>query len=111
MPDHSAFELDVIAYDPFAGDFGGSDDRDFSDKMARAAKDHPDCQNCGEVILKGERHRHKVAKFDGEMMSWRWCWQCCVAMAAVWLPWDGKSDLHQTEIERRNSIRIPECPT
>lgn len=99
------FERDVVAYDPFAGDFGGSDDRDFSDKMVTAAKEHEDCHNCGGTIAKGERHRHKVSKFDGDLMAWRWCWACCVAMARVWSDDDGRDTPPWQEIEDRHELR------
>lgn len=79
------FEADVLAYDPFAGDFGGSGDRTLSDRMVKAAKHHADCHNCGGPIAKGERHRSRSDIFDGEMHSFRWCWSCCTAMARVWL--------------------------
>ncbi|MBG7616517.1 hypothetical protein IWC96_14660 [Brevundimonas sp. BAL450] len=83
----AAFEADVLAYDPFAGDFGGSDDQPFVDKMVTARKPHPECHCCAGPIQMGERHRYKCDKYDGELMSWRWCWACCVAMARSWLPW------------------------
>jgi hypothetical protein len=85
----AAFEDDVLAYDPFAGDFGGSDDQPFVDKMVKARKPHPECHYCKWPIQMGERHRYKCDKYDGELMNWRWCWACCVAMARSWLSWSG----------------------
>lgn len=81
------FEADVVAYDPFAGDFGGSDDKTFVDKMVTARKPHPECHYCGGAIEPGERHRYRCDRFDGDLTSWRWCWACCVAMARTRLPW------------------------
>lgn len=102
----AAFESDVLAYDPFAGDFGGSDDQSFVDKMVTARKPHPGCHCCGGPIQMGERHRYKCDKYDGELMSWRWCWACCVAMARSWLPWtDHEAEPPYQEIEDRHSIR------
>lgn len=101
------FEEDAVAYDPFAGDFGGSDDKPFVDKMVTARKPHPECHCCASPIEMGERHRYKCDKYDGELMSWRWCWACCVAMARSWLPWDDfEKDPPYQEIEDRFSRRF-----
>ena len=100
------FEADVLAYDPFAGDFGGSDDMPFVDKMVRARKPHSGCHCCGDSIEAGERHRYKCDKYDGELMSWRWCWACCVAMARSWLGWDGEGEAPYAEIEERSYSRF-----
>lgn len=81
---HADFENDVVAFDPFAGDFGGTDDREFVDKMVTARKPHAECHCCAGSIETGERHRYKCAKYDGDLMNWRWCWACCVAMAISW---------------------------
>lgn len=83
----ATFERDVLAYNPFEGDFGEPGDRPLTDKMVTAAKAHPECHCCGCPIEKGERHRYKAEISDGELMDWRWCWACCVAMCEVWNPW------------------------
>lgn len=103
----AAFEDDVIAYDPFAGDFGGSDDKPFVDKMVTARRPHRECHCCGSSIDMGERHRYKCDKYDGELMSWLWCWACCVAMARSWASWTNhEADPPYQEIEDRSSIRF-----
>jgi hypothetical protein len=81
---YEIFEADVLAYDPFAGDFGDPSGRLLSDKMVRAAKTHDGCHICAGPVAKGDRHRSRVEIFDGEMLSFRWCWSCCTAMARNW---------------------------
>lgn len=73
-------EADVLAYDPFDGDFGEPGDRTLLDKMATARKSGP-CHLCDGEIVPGERVRRRTDIADGEMMSFRWCNACCVAMA------------------------------
>jgi hypothetical protein len=99
------FERDVLRYDPFAGDFGGQDDKVFRDGMIRAAKDHEGCHICGGTIRNGERHRHRVEKFDGDLATFRWCWACCTAMARVWTGYDQPNEeLPHEEIYRRQDL-------
>lgn len=78
-------EDDCLACDPFEGDFGGSGDADaiLQDKMVKAAKFHEcKCHLCAGSIQKGERHRYRVEIYDGEMETFRWCEECCAAMAS-----------------------------
>lgn len=110
----AAFEADALAYDAFAGDFGGSDDQPFVDKMVTARKPHSECHCCSGPIQMGERHRYKCDKYDGELMNWRWCWACCVAMARSWMPWGEHEETPPyQEIEDRFSRRFatPSTPT
>ena len=81
-----AFDEDRCkAYDVFAGDFGSPGDRLLQDSIVTAAKTHKlRCHTCGGVILKGERHRVRTEIVDGELMAYRWCGLCCVAMARSW---------------------------
>lgn len=76
-------DADVLAYDPFDGDFGEPGDRTLLDKMAVARKSGP-CHLCDGEIVPGERVRRRTDIADGEMMSFRWCNACCVAMAQSW---------------------------
>ena len=69
----------ILEFDPFEGDFGMPDDIVFSNKMVVARKPGP-CAHCGLEIVKGERVRSQSSKFDGELMSHRWCALCCGAM-------------------------------
>ena len=70
----------VLAFDPFEGDFGAPGDKVFSNRMCIARKPGP-CSHCAGEIAKGERIRRQTSKFDGELMSHRWCALCCNAMA------------------------------
>lgn len=70
----------ILSIDPFAGDFGGTDDKLFSDRFVTSAKFHvAACNICCEDIVKTERHRVIRQKFDGEMRTYRFCYLCCVA--------------------------------
>jgi hypothetical protein len=65
--------------DPFGGDFGDPSDKTLSDKMVYARKKHQ-CFWCGEKIERKELHRLRVDIIDGELISYRWCANCCSAM-------------------------------
>lgn len=45
---------------------------------------------CRQEIVPGERARLLAAVFDGTLMSYRWCSECCAAMAASWTD-DGRA--------------------
>ena len=70
----------TLAFDPFQGDFGDQGDRVLRDRMGVARKAGP-CNDCAQQIEPGERVRLMTARFDGELMSYRWCALCCAAMA------------------------------
>lgn len=77
---------DVLSCDPFEGDYGGAGDNDgiLRDKIVRANKRHVGaCHLCGGDIEKGARHRSRSEVYDGDLMHFRWCPDCCAAMAAV----------------------------
>ena len=76
-------EPDCLACDPFEGDFGEPGDRTLKDKIITARKAGP-CHLCGQEIQPGERVRSRADIFDGELMSFRWCNLCCVAMGKSW---------------------------
>lgn len=71
---------DVLAHDPFQGDFGGPDDRTLRDKIVTARK-IAECHDCGEMIVPRTMIRSRVDIADGELMSFKWCTACCEAMA------------------------------
>ena len=73
-------DQEILEFDPFEGDFGMPGDKVFTNRMAVARKPGP-CSCCGAEIVKGERVRRQVSKFDGELMTHRWCALCCKAMA------------------------------
>lgn len=69
----------ILSTDPFHGDFGEQDDRIFSDRIGFARKEG-ECSFCDSIIRPGDQQRRMSAKFDGEMMSHRWCLECCMEM-------------------------------
>jgi hypothetical protein len=73
-------DFEILDFDPFEGDFGAPGDKVFTNRMVVARKPGP-CSHCGSEITKGERVRRQVSKFDGELMTHRWCGLCCKAMA------------------------------
>lgn len=66
-------------YDPFSSDFGECGDITFSDKMVKSRKEYV-CGHCKGDIKNGEIHRNLNAKIEGQLMSYRWCADCCAAM-------------------------------
>lgn len=75
--DHDA----ALEFDLFAGDFGDSDDVELSNKIVTGRGEYT-CFICYGPIVKGEVHRSAVHKFDGELMTYRVCNECCKAMAS-----------------------------
>lgn len=84
----------ILEFDPFEGDFGMPGDKVFSNKMVIARKPGP-CAHCGLKILKKERVRRQASKFDGEMMTHRWCAACCSAMVEYSSCEDGAGDTYE----------------
>jgi hypothetical protein len=76
-------EADALAYDPFADSFGGSGryDRCLRDTIVTARKTFW-CHMCGGDVAPGTRSRARTDIFDGELVMYRWCAECCLAMAA-----------------------------
>lgn len=70
----------ALHYDPFAGDFGGDHNVHFRDLIVTFRAQHW-CHMCQCGIAKGTRGRLSVWKFDGEVITYRWCTECCEAMA------------------------------
>lgn len=93
---------EILAFDPFEGDFGSPDDRVFANKMVTARKLGP-CSNCGAEIQPTERVRRQTSKFDGELMTHRWCHLCCDAMANYQsqLSDENRDDLPDYELRAR----------
>ena len=71
----------ALEFDLFAGDFGGSDDVELSNKIVTGRGEYT-CFICFGAIVKGEVHRSAKHKFDGELMSYRVCNEFCKAMAS-----------------------------
>ena len=73
----------ALLYDPFAGDIVHPDElTNLRDGMVttRVAREAPACHMCSGPIAAGERIRHHVAIFNGDLADYRWCALCCAAM-------------------------------
>ena len=68
---------------PFEGDFGEPGDRILQDKIVTTRKP-AQCGCCHGTTEVGERTRSIKAVFDGQLMSYRFCSECCHAMACMW---------------------------
>ena len=97
----------ALSFDPFEGDFGDQSDRVLSDKFVNTRKPGT-CSHCGFEIVKGERARSMSAKFDGQLMAYRWCAWCCAAMARCAEEYDDDVDIEHdpawAEYERRTGL-------
>lgn len=74
-------EAACLAVDPFDGDFGSPGDRVFRDKICTCIVSPKGCIWCEGTVEVGTRYRSVVAKFDGELRTYRYCTHCCAAMA------------------------------
>ena len=72
---------DALEFDLFEGDFGTPGDTERSNKIVTGRREYK-CHICAGPIAKGEVHRSAKWKFDGELMPYRCCNACCVAMVA-----------------------------
>ena len=72
----------VLEFDPFEGDFGDQGDLVLSDKIVKVRKER-ECSHCGSLIKIEEYARSMSAKFDGELMSYTWCSECCDLMHTI----------------------------
>jgi len=72
-------EKDVLAYDPFAEDYGGNGDRIFRDKIV-IVKVPSHCFICNNLTVIGTRVRSRVEIYDGEFHTSIFCHECCKAM-------------------------------
>jgi hypothetical protein len=70
----------ALLYDPFEGDMGGPDDLMLRDKFVKTRSVHV-CHICDFVIPIKSICRSTTWKFDGELMSYWYCPDCCKAMA------------------------------
>lgn len=97
-------EAECLKVNPFEGDFGSPGDCVLKDKIATARKGG-DCGMCRQEIVPGHRVRLLAAKFDGSLMSYRWCAACCAAMAASWTDngeaWEERIRIGDTPKERQ----------
>lgn len=79
----SKWERDVLVYNPFEGDFGDPSDITFRDRLVKARKQYT-CQHCCDTIFTTEQYRYIVARFDGCLRVYRYCFDCCDAMSSSW---------------------------
>lgn len=70
----------ALYFNPFEGDFGSCGDRTLKDKIVKFRKPHA-CHICDAETTVGETGRNLVEIFDGEIWSFYFCHECCVAMA------------------------------
>jgi len=76
-------EQACLDLNPFDGDFGCQGDITFSDRIS-VARTPAVCRDCAGLIQPREQQRRQEAKFDGQLRVYRWCVQCCRAMALSW---------------------------
>lgn len=93
----------ILSFDPFEGDFGEQSDKVLTNKMVVARKEGP-CAHCGLQIQKGERVRSQSSKFDGQLMSHRWCALCCAAMVLYFPDDDDEDSEVGAEYEARSGL-------
>lgn len=97
---------DCLAYDPFEGEDDGA--RTLADKFVRTRKVAV-CQECAGNIPVGSEVRSMTEVCDGEIGTFRWCPECCAAMAASWE--DGGESLEarvSLGMERRRALQETE---
>lgn len=91
-------EAECLQTNPFEGDFGSPGDKVLKDKIGTARK-IGSCDMCSQEIHPGCRQRMLTAVFDGDLRSYRWCSECCAAMAASWhddgVAWETRVSLGQ----------------
>lgn len=61
---------------------GVVDERSIEDVIPDELREFTQCHICAGPIVKGEEHRSARYKFDGEIMGYRCCNTCCIAMAS-----------------------------
>lgn len=84
-----------LYFNPFEGDFGEPGDRTLKDKIVKFRKPHV-CHICDGDIKVGELGRNLVEVFDGDIGSFYFCHDCCVAMSESV---DGDEDQDEDEDE------------
>jgi hypothetical protein len=73
---------DCLDFDPFEGDFGDQGDKTFKDKIVKGRKEKA-CFHCEKKILVGEIHRNRIDLSGGEILTFRWCNECCDLMRKI----------------------------
>lgn len=73
------WEAACLADDPFAGDFGDGE-ATLSDKMV-TNRGGGTCHHCAGPCEKGTRNRVLTERTEDGVQTFRWCQECCFAMA------------------------------
>ena len=58
------------------------------------------CIWCGEVIENGEKHRHEISKYEGNLQDHRWHDECTSAASEFFHQEGGESDFEPYVNER-----------
>lgn len=98
-------EAECLKYYPFEGDFGSPGDRILSDRIVTTRKP-AQCHMCLNPAEPGSRSRVLKAIYDGELRTYRWCSDCCAAMARVW---DFDGDPFEERMRVRDGIDGGNC--
>ncbi|MFQ2067927.1 hypothetical protein ACK35S_02570 [Aeromonas veronii] len=92
----------ALHFNPFEGDFGSCGDRTLKNKIVKFRKPHV-CHICDAETKVGETGRNLVEIFEGEIGSFYFCQECCVAMAKS-VDGDDEGDGDCDEIDRRYEL-------
>ncbi|MGU5678135.1 hypothetical protein [Aeromonas allosaccharophila] len=92
----------ALHFNPFEGDFGSCGDRTLKNKIVKFRKPHI-CHICDAETKVGETGRNLVEIFEGEIGSFYFCQECCVAMAKS-VDGDDDRDDDCDEIDRRYEL-------
>ncbi|MCR3957543.1 hypothetical protein NUK42_02105 [Aeromonas veronii] len=92
----------ALHFNPFEGDFGSCGDRTLKNKIVKFRKPHV-CHICDAETNVGETGRNLVEIFEGEIGSFCFCQECCVAMAKS-VDGDDDGDDDCDEIDRRYEL-------
>lgn len=73
-------ESATLLYPLFEGDFGAPGDKVLNDQIATCKKPAT-CVECLGPIYPGTRYRRHVGVYDGQLRTYKYCADCCAAMA------------------------------
>lgn len=94
---------DALTFDPFEGDYGG-DLNTLKNKIVTVRKEHI-CHICNGTVKAGELARNMVQVFEGQIGSWYFCQDCCIAMTKIFEYNDGiDSEEDQDELDKRYTL-------
>ncbi|MFW2015234.1 hypothetical protein [Acinetobacter bereziniae] len=69
----------VLSVDPFEGDFG--DGSNLTDKIVKTRKTQQLCSDCLSICEPNKYSRVISSSVDGQLITNRYCQECCTAMA------------------------------